>query len=198
MAEAVRPFGFGALFAGVEGARMSSACLAEGEGDAGFPCLTSLSGVGGSGGGVGIASSALGIVEEAAGWSKAISESAFGAGADGATTSSTLVVVFVVCAGFFSEASVFFFGLEAGGGGVGTLSAFVLASGDRELDEWSDGRGSFASGGCALSASVTASAAARSAALEASWGVVGGAGGACEDAEGFDDWTEGFDGSIMC
>jgi hypothetical protein len=52
--------------------------------------------------------------------------------------------------------------------------------------EWArlEGRSGFGSGGCALSDSVMASAAARSAARAASLGVLGAAGGACEGAVG--------------
>jgi hypothetical protein len=49
-----------------------------------------------------------------------------------------------------------------------------------------EGRSGLGSGGCALSDSVRASAAARSAARAASCGVVGAAGGACEGAVGTD------------
>jgi hypothetical protein len=47
-----------------------------------------------------------------------------------------------------------------------------------------EGSSGFGSGGCALSDSVTASAAARSAARAASLGVLGAAAGACEGAVG--------------
>jgi hypothetical protein len=76
-------------------------------------------------------------------------------------------------------------GCDVGEAGGKTSSAFFGAVGFEVRFEGSSG---FGSGGCALSDSVTASAAARSAARAASWGVVGAAGGACEGAVG----VEGF------
>jgi hypothetical protein len=61
-----------------------------------------------------------------------------------------------------------------------------------------EGRSGLGSGGCALSDSVMASAAARSAARAASCGVVGAAGGACDGAVGFEDVAGGMEGSASC
>jgi hypothetical protein len=93
---------------------------------------------------------------------------------------------------FFRADSVL--GFEVGAVGVGTASAF---DGDSGEDGWRDrceGRSGFESGGWALSDSVMASAAARSAARAASWGVDGAAGGAWEGAVGF----AGLEGSGRC
>lgn len=194
MGDAVRVFGafFSADVVFEAGARVEGGMTASAFRVEEFFGLASLSGVGGSGGGVGIGSSDMGTVSDIDGSSKALSIGSLD-GMSGATALSTLAV-----AGFFSDFSVFFFGFEAGGGGVGTLSALGLASGESVLDEWSDGRGGFESGGWALSDSVTASAAARSAALEASWGVVGGAGGASGGAVGFADCIDDFNGAMRC
>lgn len=73
---------------------------------------------------------------------------------------------------------------DVGAAGGETSSAFRVFGDVFPCWEGSSGLGS---GGCALSDSVMASAAARSAAREASWRVAGGAGGACEGAVGAGD-----------
>jgi hypothetical protein len=72
---------------------------------------------------------------------------------------------------------------EAGGK---TSSALVVGVFGVELCKRLEGSSGLGSGGCALSDSVIASAAARSAARAASCGVVGAAGGACEGAMGWE------------
>lgn len=107
--------------------------------------------------------------------------------ADGLGISSALVLRVFICddvGAFFSAACVS--GCHVGAIGGETASAFVVGVGVGPCWEGSAGLGS---GGCALSDSVTASAAARSAARDASCGVVGGAGGACDGAVGFADLT---------
>lgn len=108
-------------------------------------------------------------------------------GAGGTDTLSACMGDVVGVAGFFNSDSVL--GFEVVDGGVGTSSALALVFENAASAEWSEGSSGFGSGGWALSDSVTASAAARSAALEASWGVDGGGGGACDDAVGFADFT---------
>jgi hypothetical protein len=86
--------------------------------------------------------------------------------------------------GFFRADSVLACGVcEAGGK---TSSALVVVVLGIELFKRLEGSSGLGSGGCALSDSVIASAAARSAARAASCGVVGAAGGACEGAMGLE------------
>jgi hypothetical protein len=114
-------------------------------------------------------------------------------GAGGVGTASARGLWAVVRDGFFRADWVS--GCDVGEAGGKTSSAFFVAG--EAFARW-EGRSGLGSGGCALSDSVMASAAARSAARAASCGVVGAAGGACDGAVGFEGVAEVDDGSAYC
>jgi hypothetical protein len=135
--------------------------------------------------------SAAGVREDAIGFFRDDSVLGFDVVDEGFGMSSALVLrVFIRDdAGAFFRAD-WVLPCDAGDPLGRTSSTFFVVL---ELFPWWDGNSGFGSGGWALSDSVTASAAARSAAREASCGVVGVAGGACDGAVGFADCT----GSIL-